>query len=368
MAEACLGPENESQEYKELFPDFCTVWELIFTPFQGRSEKNDIMDTSALLLSCDWGSTHVRLRLVESESAAVLGEVSDARGASTVSLGAHTPTERAMRFEEVFVELISRLEESVSVDLALVPAVLSGMVTSAHGWCELPYAEAPVPLDGSGFLTETRKQGARSLFFVSGVRTTCDVMRGEETELAGLAALPDTPLSGGGETLVLLPGTHTKHVLVRDGVLADFATHMTGELFAVLQQHSVLRHSLGKSGDSIDEAAFSAGLEAAASGCFTQALFGVRVGTLLRGDSAAQSSSFVNGLLLGTELGTLGEKLPIVLCADGCLGALYERALQDLGFRKRVQVMAGKDLGRLAVLGHRQILLAQTRPGKESAR
>ncbi|MCK5804075.1 MAG: 2-dehydro-3-deoxygalactonokinase, partial [Lentisphaeria bacterium] len=304
--------------------------------------------------SCDWGSTHVRLRLVECETAVVVGEMTDARGASAVSSGARTACERAERFEAVFVELVSKLEEAVSMDLASVPAVLSGMVTSAHGWCELPYAAAPVPLDGSGFVTEIRKQGARHLFFVSGVRTACDVMRGEETELAGLAALPNSPLGGCGETLVLLPGTHTKHVLVRDGVLADFATHMTGELYAVLQEHSVLRHSLAEAGDTIDDEAFSAGL-AAAEGRFTQDLFGVRVGTLLRGDSASQSASFVNGLLLGTELGALEGERPVVLCASGRVGMLYGRALAGLGFDHRVQTVSGDALGRLAVLGHQRV-------------
>ena len=68
-----------------------------------------------------------------------------------------------------------------------------------------------------------------------------DVMRGEETQLAGIASLH------GADLLVCMPGTHCKWVRIADGAVAEFQTWMTGELFSVLSAHSILRHALGTS-------------------------------------------------------------------------------------------------------------------------
>jgi 2-dehydro-3-deoxygalactonokinase len=64
-----------------------------------------------------------------------------------------------------------------------------------------------------------------------------DVMRGEETQIVG--ALERVPGLGAGARLAL-PGSHCKWVTVESSVIRSFTTYLTGELFAVLREHSIL--------------------------------------------------------------------------------------------------------------------------------
>ena len=70
-----------------------------------------------------------------------------------------------------------------------------------------------------------------------------DVMRGEETQIAGLLARePDF------DGIACLPGTHTKWAHVSAGEVVSFASYMTGELFGLLAATSVLRKTLAEDG------------------------------------------------------------------------------------------------------------------------
>jgi 2-keto-3-deoxy-galactonokinase len=125
--------------------------------------------------------------------------------------------------------------------------VISGMASSSVGWRELPYAQAPFNLDGSKLRFEELKWNSPgwvgSTYLISGVATQHDIMRGEEMEILGLMSEPslaDARL----QCLLILPGTHSKHIWIRDGSVVDFRTSMTGELFEVLGRHSLLRASV----------------------------------------------------------------------------------------------------------------------------
>ena len=118
-----------------------------------------------------------------------------------------------------------------------VPLIACGMVGSAQGWREAPYVLCPASADSlvSGLTVFDVGGGAR-LHIVPGVRNQRpNVMRGEETQVVGALAL--APQLSAWATL-LMPGTHSKWVDLRDGRLDDFRTFMTGELFAVLRDHS----------------------------------------------------------------------------------------------------------------------------------
>ena len=152
-----------------------------------------------------------------------------------------------------------------------------------------------------------------------------DVMRGEEVQIAGFQAL--NPNFDG---VLCLPGTHTKWVQVSAGEVVSFQTFMTGEMFAVLAQHSVLRHTVG--GTDWDDAAFD---EALADGLSSPAhvgrhLFGLRAGALLAGLSSGAARARLSGLLMGIELAAarpywLGQEIALIGAAD--LSAHYARAL-----------------------------------------
>ena len=125
-----------------------------------------------------------------------------------------------------------------------MPVIICGMAGSRQGWLEAPYVSVPAPI-GAILAGAARVPGQRrDIRIVPGLAQrradAPDVMRGEETQLAG-AGLPAK-----GRHLVCMPGTHSKWVLVEDGAVAGFGTWPTGELFSVLAAHSILRHSLGE--------------------------------------------------------------------------------------------------------------------------
>lgn len=138
------------------------------------------------------------------------------------------------------------------------PLLLSGMIGSRNGWVEQPYL--PCPADTAALAQAMRCYDAllpgRALWFVPGVSTgeqagVPDVMRGEETQLVGLIAA-----LGDGAHVACLPGTHSKWAQIANGQLTGFATVMTGELYAVLRQHSILGKLMDDDHAALDADAF----------------------------------------------------------------------------------------------------------------
>ena len=137
-------------------------------------------------------------------------------------------------FGAALERVLAKLRELLPVEEAAPrPILISGMASSSIGWRELPYACLPFPLDGSGARwQEIERVGEHRVFVFSGLAAESDVLRGEETEVLGLAA-------GGAlapfreQALLVLPGTHSKHVRIEAGSITGFSTYMTGELFEV---------------------------------------------------------------------------------------------------------------------------------------
>ena len=152
-------------------------------------------------------------------------------------IAATTPAEhRAARYEAVLTSQLERLLASHPSLPASCPLVISGMAGSSIGWREVPYAALPFRLSGEDVrsiepaVTDPRLR-SRRIVLMSGVAGDWDMMRGEETEILGLAHWAGPDWSRGGATVVL-PGTHSKHVAVADGSIRGIHTHFTGELFA----------------------------------------------------------------------------------------------------------------------------------------
>jgi 2-dehydro-3-deoxygalactonokinase len=280
----------------------------------------------------------------------VVEERKSDQGTSAVSEPGLSAEEREARFSSALAAELATFADA-ETDL---PVVVSGMATSAHGWVELPYAVAPLPLDGTGLVTARREVAGRPVTLVSGIRTERDVMRGEECELLGL--LRSRPEFSQGEVLVLLPGTHAKHVYLSDGMLREFRTAMTGELFGLLKEHSVLRYSfVGEPAATVDETAtFLEGVREVSSSGLASALFQVRARGLLSGASPADSAAFLNGLLLGDELrgAELLSGQRVLVCASGARGEQYRQALAELCPEALVESLREEELDRLVVFGH----------------
>ncbi|WP_266172051.1 2-dehydro-3-deoxygalactonokinase [Dyella subtropica] len=213
-----------------------------------------------------------------------------------------------------------------------VPRIASGMVGSRNGWREVPYVDLPA---GQGDLAQALDRGAdgNSLAIVSGLRNPRgpDVMRGEETQIIGLIA----EHRDAHNATVVLPGTHSKWVTVRDGLIVDFRTMMTGELYGLLRQHSILCAGVANDAGPFDSQAFIDGVRSArdsgAAGAFSR-LFAARALMLDGALSANAVPDYLSGLLIGEEFramradaGTAGHA-PLWLIGDAALCARYRLA------------------------------------------
>jgi 2-dehydro-3-deoxygalactonokinase len=199
------------------------------------------------LLACDWGTTNLRAWTLDGQGA-VIAQQDFPLGVSKLG-----PGEAARRFEA---------EVRPALGAEDLPAILCGMIGSNIGWTTAAYADCPAGLaDLAGHLTTA----AYKVRIVPGLRCdgaagAPDVMRGEETQILGwLAQHPERQT---GRHLLCHPGTHAKWVLIEEGRIVRFVTAMTGELFAVLRQHSLLRSDA----PADDDAAFDEGLAAAGAG------------------------------------------------------------------------------------------------------
>jgi 2-dehydro-3-deoxygalactonokinase len=231
-------------------------------------------------------------------------------------------------FAAVLAAHLKSVAAEVAEPLDALPIVMCGMVGARTGWREAPYLPLPARLFNLEASAVQVSFAGRVAHILPGLMHAAagesDVMRGEETQLLGL-----TLAQPGFTGTVCMPGTHSKWVRVSDGVVEQFHTAMTGELFALLAKHSTLRQSLAGAEPWTAEApAFMAGARAglAAPETLLHALFEIRAAGLLRGQTPADAAAKLSGLLIGAELAVaLQTRQPgrLALIASGPLAELY---------------------------------------------
>jgi len=213
---------------------------------------------------------------------------------------------------------------------------LCGMVGSRNGWIDIPYVDCPADVAGWRDGAATIDLDGIPVTIMPGLACTTprgapDVMRGEETQLFGAVAID--PALRHGRHLVALPGTHGKWALVEDGRITAFQTFLTGELFALLRDHSILTRAAAPDGDSDaagEDEGFDAGVARARDGDLLGSLFETRSAQLRAGRSAAWGLGFLSGLIIGSEIvGAVsafsGDHVGLI--GDPALTARYARAL-----------------------------------------
>jgi 2-dehydro-3-deoxygalactonokinase len=265
--------------------------------------------TKADWITADWGTTNLRVWAM-SNSGTVLDTASSADG-----MGNITRTDYAACLRKLVGDWIT----------PQTPIVACGMVGSRQGWVEASYATVPCPALADNFARPDAPD--LNVHVVPGIKQTdpADVMRGEETQIAGFLSL-----NPNWDGVICLPGTHTKWVHVSADEVVSFQTCMTGDLFAAISGHTVLKHSTG--GDGWDADAFDAALGDTISRPEKLAakLFALRAEGLLHGLSNDTARARLSGLLIGAEIAAtkpywLGQQVAII--GAGSLASLYLRAL-----------------------------------------
>lgn len=305
-----------------------------------------------LFFSCDWGTSRLRLRLVEFSTCRVLAELNNERGAKQVGASIVGKRARANAFSGV---MSAAIHELVGDNFHSAPIVVSGMATSSFGWHELPYARLPFAVDGTGVVTRTLRLARHTVCLVSGVCGPDDVMRGEETQLIGLLA-DDTRHNLSRHGLIMLPGTHSKHVRLRSGKVVAFETHVTGELYGWLTGTSTMR---GSGAQRYSNSAFGRGVSCAVQAPISAAVFKARARALLGLQPAFVTHAFLSGVLIGAEVRSAlrnNQRGPFLIAGTGRLGALYRRAFQLLGSGDRVVLVSPRETDAAVVAAHAALI------------
>ena len=369
-----------------------------------------------LFLSGDWGTSSLRIRLIDTATGMVIGEDTSGNGirqtffsweqarkgpadrdpapgqTNDIRRGRGHKGElpdRVSFYSDILRGVLRNLEDKLGLSLQGVPLVLSGMASSSAGMLELPYREIPFNPSRDDLITQwlpAGDDGGNPILLISGLKSGDDVMRGEETQLIG--CLPGTGWVGaegargrsediavgqgirvgaadreiaGADGLYIFPGTHSKHILVKDGTIAAFTTYMTGEIFELLSEKSLLRGSVEKSPEPPDGRhweSFRQGVKAAAGANFLQAAFRTRVNDLFGSLSRSANYYYLSGLLIGTELRSLpdSDAEDIYLCCGHALKEHYEKALETAAICKRVHIFPAGWADKSAISGQWAIL------------
>ena len=267
-------------------------------------------------IAVDWGTTHLRANAMG--AAGPMAQASSADG-----MGSLKPAE----FEPALLRLIGPW-----LGTPVTPVIACGMVGSRQGWAEAKYRAVPcTPVDAAALTRVATTDPRITVHIAPGLSqaTPADVMRGEETQIAGALALHP-----GFDGVICLPGTHSKWAHISAGEVVSFQTFLTGEMFSLLSKQSVLRHGIAP--DGFDATAFDNALSDALSRPekLGARLFSLRAEGLLTGLDPVAARSRLSGLLIGMELAAakpywLGQ--PVTLIGAAALCSHYARALGHQG-------------------------------------
>ncbi len=275
------------------------------------------MDWARGFIAVDWGTTNRRAYLIGADGRCT-DEMEDDSGILSVPAGG---------FPAAVAEVRARLGD--------LPLLMGGMIGSNRGWIEAPYVPCPAGIDD--LATRLAWAEGERAAIVSGVSflgdERADVMRGEEVQILGAVESGMIPRDG----FVCHPGTHNKWIEVREGRILSFRTVMTGEMFSLLKEHSILADLLALPADVGD--AFHRGVRRGLSHeGLTAELFSVRARVLLGQAPREEAASYTSGLLIGTDLRVglrgAGEGEVIVMGRPE-LTALFAAALPEAGFEGR---------------------------------
>lgn len=278
------------------------------------------------LIAADWGTSNLRIWGIDHRGQ-VIDTINNGKGMSSL-----IPSE----FEPYLISLIeSWLPKEGN---AKCPIIICGMAGAKNGWKEAAYLKAPCPPINKKKIIQVETEDQRiSVSIVPGIMQTSppDVMRGEETQIAGyLSKNPDF------DGIICLPGTHTKWAHISANEIVSFKTFMTGEIFLSLSERSILKTSVQS--NDFDSTSFLEAFEDTYSNpaLLSSKLFGLRAADLLENTSTKFLKSKLSGYLIGCELAGaksywLGQNIIMIGNNDLCI--LYQKALKKLGINTTIE-------------------------------
>lgn len=267
-------------------------------------------------LIIDWGTSNFRVFLIGREGT-LLKKKEAAMGLLQVKSGD-------------FASTLQKILTSWLPSYQKLPIFMAGMVGSANGWFAVDYIKTPSnisKLSNSAFHFELPWGAPATIIpgvlHINNVNNAKDVMRGEEAQILGLMNKCEH-----NHISVILPGTHSKHVCISEGEITKLSTYMTGELFSIIRQHSILGKDLPA--QKFDTDIFNLGVNEGQTDQLTRTLFQVRTHNLFNKISTSQVESYLSGLLIGNELQAVKQQ-SVYLIGSSNICEKYQLACKTLG-------------------------------------
>lgn len=288
------------------------------------------MSNNENLLCIDWGTSSLRAYLV-AQNGTIIQQKSFPWGVKKLPFNTGI---RQDDFEKTFIRVCEDW-----IDTRNIAILICGMATSAMGWKEVPYVNCPASINEIVKGMSSFSVGEIQVHLIPGLLsniTMPDVMRGEETQIFGAI---DNQKSV--DKLICLPGTHSKWAIVKQSNVDDFTTFMSGEVFELLCNHSILLDP--ENNDAFNQEAFLKGVRVNVNNDnLLSTLFSTRSLNLQGMLEKCHQKSYLSGLIIGNEIHQLSQFIKeqqfdqITLIGDATLCALYELTINDLMVNIRI--------------------------------
>ncbi|MEP0213336.1 MAG: 2-dehydro-3-deoxygalactonokinase [Cellulophaga sp.] len=311
------------------------------------------MATPDYFISCDWGTSNFRLRVVETATLIIVAEHKTDCGIK--SLYEKFLKQRDKEQTQFFVDYLK-------TQILLLPKkyqnyiiIAAGMASSNIGLFELNYADFPLNTNGKNLIWKHLVFNNNSeVLLISGAKTNFGMMRGEEVQAVGL----EQQLNPYKKGILLLPGTHSKHLTYDNGIYTHLKNYMTGELFEVLSKKSILANSVNLNYSTLIITSFLEGVQLGLKGQLSASLFSIRAKDLLQTSTKEENFYFLSGLLIGDEISYLkNNEENIFLVAPDPVFSLYKIALQQIITQDQLILFNDKTLENALLIGQKKILL-----------
>ncbi len=233
--------------------------------------------------------------------------------------------------KKILTEFSLKTEEITAI-------IVSGMITR-----EYEHIKAPVGLkELHNTMHKTEIMGI-STYFIRGVKTEKDLMRGEETELYGLGELE--------KGLYILPGSHTKIVLVdKNRNITDIKTMLTGEMLEVLSRYTILKESVNISTNTIDKNTLIKGYECCKENGINYSLFQVRVLSQVENAMSDHVYSFYAGVVMCGDIRMVEKMNPSKIYIAG-KPELCEPIALLLRYATKCKIIELSDVSTMSAIG-----------------
>ena len=314
------------------------------------------MESKNSFISVDWGTSNLRIRFVSEQDFQIKGEYFYDHGLKKVNkIWEKSKNIFPNKKKFLLDKLLEYIDKTLFEHANIKNIIISGMASSSIGIQELDYSTIPFDLFNPKIILKKIEWKEKIISLISGIKKSDDIMRGEETQVIGIT----DEFINQDNVLIIIPGTHSKHIYCKDGIITDFKTFMTGEIFNCLCENTILSQSTEYDNFKEEyEISFLNGVDQIKKGfSLVNAAFKIRTNDLFKKKSKRDNYHFLSGLLLGEELLKLDLRKTnkIVVYANPKLAKIYTTALKRLETKKEIICVPEKKLAKSQALGQFKI-------------